>query len=465
MMLSRSSVALAASLLTVVACTSADPDPVVDSSGGSTGTGTPGAGGVGGAGVPQGGAPTATGGTSSGAAAGAPGIGSGGTNLNMPGPGGGASNSGGAGGSDVGAGGTDPGSGGAGGSGGSGGGAPAGNEGPCDLYEKGGTPCVAAYSTIRRLYSTYTGPLYQVRSNSSAENTGTGGQLHDIPQLPNGFADKAAVDAACGNTVCTVAKLYDQSGKGNDITVAKAGLSNGGQWADKDDFETIATKGLIKVNGNDVYALYMEQRQGYRQTKAGNGMAIGNQPQGIYMLADGTRVGGACCWDFGNVTPNPKVYAEMNTLFFGTAYWGRGAGQGPWFGADFEAGVWMGGSKPGDPGWGGLNDAKNAPPNQNNPSMKVKYALGFLKTAPNPERYAIRVADAATATDVHTAYAGNYPSTKHLDSKGAVVLGVGGDNSNNSFGTFYEGAIVQGYPSDDTELAVLKNIQAAGYGK
>jgi len=296
-------------------------------------------------------------------------------------------------------------------------------------------------------------------------NTGSGGELHDVAQNASGFADKAAQDAACGSGTCTVAKLYDQSGHENHITVAKAGLTNGGANAATDDFETIANKGPLKVAGQDVYSLYMEARQGYRQTVAGDGMALGDDPQGIYMLADGTRVGTACCWDFGNVTPNPKSYAEMNTLFLGIAYWGRGAGNGPWFGADFEAGVWMGGSNPGEPGWGGLNDAANAPANSNNPAMKVKYALGFQKTGNGPERYALRMADIATATSVTTAYAGNYPSGKHLDSKGAVVLGVGGDNSNYSFATFYEGAIMKGYPSDDTENAVFQNVKAIGYGK
>jgi hypothetical protein len=454
MMVSRSAIALAASVLSVAACSGTDQD-TGNSTGGTSSTGA--SGGVGGTGSPAGGTP-ASGGTTGGT--GASGASAGGT----AGSGVGGASSGGAAGSGGATGGSGGSAGSAGGSGGSGGGGGT-AEGPCDIYNAAGTECVAAYSTIRRLLSTYTGPLYQVRSNSSAQNTGTGGELHDIPMTADGFADKAAVDTACGATVCTVAKLYDQSGKGNHITVAKGGLTNGGEYADDDDFETIATKGAIKVGGRDVYALYMEARQGYRQTMAGAGMALGDDPQGIYMLADGTRTGTACCWDFGNVTPNPKSYAEMNTLFLGVAYWGRGAGNGPWFGADFEAGVWMGGSEPGDPGWGGLNDAANAPANSNNPAMKVKYALGFLKTTNSPERYALRMADVATATDVTTAYAGNYPSTKHLDSKGAVVLGVGGDNSNNSWSTFYEGAIVAGFPDDATELAVMKNIQAAKYGQ
>jgi hypothetical protein len=52
-----------------------------------------------------------------------------------------------------------------------------------------------------------------------------------------------------------------------------------------------------------------------------------------------------------------------------------------------------------------------------------------------------------------------------VDHQGAVVLGVGGDNSNNSWGTFFEGAIVTGYPSGETEDAVFQNVKAAGYGQ
>ena len=101
-----------------------------------------------------------------------------------------------------------------------------------------------------------------------------------------------------------------------------------------------------------------------------------------------------------------------------------------------------------------------APANPNNPSLGVPFALGFLKTDSD---YALRMADLETATDLTTAYEGPLP--KPMDNQGAVVIGVGGDNSNNSWGTFYEGAIVSGYPSDATELAVMQNIQSAGYGQ
>ena len=54
----------------------------------------------------------------------------------------------------------------------------------------------------------------------------------------------------------------------------------------------------------------------------------------------------------------------------------------------------------------------------------------------------------------------SYPSMK---KQGAIILGIGGDNSNRAVGTFYEGAVVAGYSSNATDLAVHADIVAAGY--
>ena len=58
-------------------------------------------------------------------------------------------------------------------------------EGPCDIYKKGGTPCVTAHSTTRLLYSKYSGPLYQVVRESD-------GASLDIYAGKKGIADAAA---------------------------------------------------------------------------------------------------------------------------------------------------------------------------------------------------------------------------------------------------------------------------------
>ncbi|MBN1608173.1 MAG: hypothetical protein JW940_16185 [Polyangiaceae bacterium] len=322
--------------------------------------------------------------------------------------------------------------------------------GPCDIYAEGSTPCVAAYSMVRVLSSAYSGPLYQVRKGGGSENTGSGGTTQDIGAV-EGFADAAAQDAFCGTDTCTVSKLYDQSGKGNDLTVAKKGCYNcPNSNACQDDYESDAKGRSLTVGGHSVYALYMNPREGYRNNQT-IGMPTGEQSQGIYEVADGRRVGAHCCWDFGNASTDNCYGATggMIALFFGTAYWGTGAGSGPWFMADFEAGIWAGGS--GDSGAS----------NPNNPSMKVDYAFGALTT--NATDYAIRAGNAQSG-DLTTAYDGSAP-VGQWTLQGGIILGIGEDNSNDSWGTFFEGAITWGRPTLATDEAILKNVQAAGYGK
>ena len=75
---------------------------------------------------------------------------------------------------------------------------------PCDIYAAGNTPCVAAHSTVRSLYTKYGGALYQVKraSDNATQNIGL---------LPDGYANAATQDAFCANTTCVITKIYDQS--------------------------------------------------------------------------------------------------------------------------------------------------------------------------------------------------------------------------------------------------------------
>ena len=340
------------------------------------------------------------------------------------------------------------------------GGATSNAQGPCDIYRDAGQPCVAAYSTVRRLLSAYTGPLYQIRTGSSNQNTGSGGATRDIGQTADGFADAAAVDAACAGTICTVSLLYDQSGRGSHLPVAKAGVMFAGPMGALDDFESSATTEPLTVGGHKVYPLYMETRQGYRLARLGDGLPRRMDPQGIYMLADGTRAGPGCCWDFGNGPPDAIHFDTASALNFGSGSAAAGSGDGPWFRADISGDLWAGDSRA----------SGGAPPNPNNPSLEVKFALGLLKTRPSASattatmtEWALRMADVTTAGAVTTAYQGVPPAL--VLHAGSVILGIDGNNSNYGRGTFYEGAIVAGLPADDTELSVLRNIQAVGYGR
>jgi hypothetical protein len=332
--------------------------------------------------------------------------------------------------------------------------------GPCDIYDAGGTPCVAAYSTVRLLSSKYSGPLYQIRVGGSS--SGMGGSLSNIGVIQGDvFANGAAQDALCGSSACTISKLYDQSGHGNDLAVAGPGC-----YVTTADTESNATGRSLMISGHKVYALYMVSNSsfgsstgpihdGYRNNTA-TGTPMGTAAQGQYEIVDGKRANAGCCWDFGTAqrdSCSTGGTGAMNTVSFGGRFvWGTGAGNGPWFLADFEGGVWAGGS--------GIAATQNL----SNPSVTWDYAFGLVKTdtANNMPRYAIRVGNAQSGA-LTTAYDGPAPRAWNL--QGGIVLGIGGDNSNTSFGTFFEGAITAGRPSDATDLAVLQNAQAAGYGR
>src|SRR5689334_20842977 len=88
-------------------------------------------------------------------------------------------------------------------------------QGPCDIYGAAGTPCVTAHSTVRSLSSRYDGPLYQVKRAD--------GRLLDIGIVPGGFADASAQDRFCAGALCFINRIYDQSGKGNDLMQAPPG--------------------------------------------------------------------------------------------------------------------------------------------------------------------------------------------------------------------------------------------------
>jgi hypothetical protein len=52
-----------------------------------------------------------------------------------------------------------------------------------------------------------------------------------------------------------------------------------------------------------------------------------------------------------------------------------------------------------------------------------------------------------------------------MHKKGGMLLGNGGDNGNGSAGTFFEGVMTSGYPSDETIAKVQASIASAGYRK
>jgi hypothetical protein len=317
--------------------------------------------------------------------------------------------------------------------------APPPSNGPCDIYASGGTPCVAAHSTTRALYAAYNGSLYQVRRSS--DNT-----TRDIGVLSaGGYANAAAQDSFCSGTTCVITIIYDQSGRGNHLTQAPGGGAAGGP-----DILANATAAPTTINGNRAYGVYVAAGTGYRNDRT-SGIATGDQSQGMYAIFDGTHYNGGCCFDYGNAetSNNDTGNGHMEAIYFGNIkVWGYGAGNGPWVMADLENGLFS-----------GVNQHLNS----NDPTVNYRYLTAIVKGGPN--QWAIRAGNAQSG-GLSTFYSGVRPNVSGynpMHKEGAIILGIGGDNSKGSAGTFYEGVMTSGYPSDATESSVQANIVAAGY--
>jgi hypothetical protein len=327
------------------------------------------------------------------------------------------------------------------------GGAGTGAVGPCDIFQAASTPCVAAHSTVRALYGAYGGNLYQVRRASDKTT-------RDIPVVsPGGYADASAQDAFCSGTTCTISIIYDQSPNHNDVTKAPPGgwLHNGG-------LEANATAARITANGHTVYGVYTTSNSdndvgavGYRDNTT-KGVATGDKPETIYAVLSGKRYNQYCCFDYGNAETdnNDDGNATMEALYYGTStQWGKGAGAGPWVMADLENGLFAGGS--------------TAAQSTNTP-LTGDYVTGYLK-GPSGNRFVLKGGDAQSGT-LSTKYDGARPTGySPMKKQGAIVLGLGGDNSHTGQGTFFEGCMTAGVPDDATDSAIQANIVAAGYGR
>ena len=173
----------------------------------------------------------------------------------------------------------------------------------------------------------------------------------------------------------------------------------------------------------------------------------------MYAIFDGTHYNGGCCFDYGNAETNSRDNGNgtMEAIYFGNIkVWGYGTGNGPWIMADLENGLFSG---------------VNAGFNANDPTINYRFLTAIIKGEPN--HWAIRGGNAQSGS-LSTFYNGARPNVSGynpMKKEGAIILGIGGDNSNGAAGTFYEGVMTSGYPSDATENAVQANIVAAGYGR
>ena len=323
-------------------------------------------------------------------------------------------------------------------------------EGPCDIYAKAGTPCVAAHSMVRALYANYSGNLYQVRRAD--------GQLKDIPaETPGGYANTSLQDSFCANSKCTISKLYDQTENHNDLVKSPKVF-----WLKEGGVEAEANKAPIMANGHKVYGIYRTawSKISYRNNNT-KGVATGDQEEAMYMVVDGKHYNDQCCFNYGNVetTGNDDGPGTMEAVYFGSdVMWGGyGQGNGPWVAADLEDGVFKGS----DAGW---NWGKtHTTPWPTAYSIIGNFVTAMLK-GPADGTFKLKGGDAQTDSLITVWDGPRKQGYSPRKLQGAIVAGSGGDGSDGGAGTFFEGVMTIGCPADSIDDKIQRNIAAAGFG-
>jgi non-reducing end alpha-L-arabinofuranosidase len=307
---------------------------------------------------------------------------------------------------------------------------------PCDIYAAAGTQCVAAYSTVRALYSAYNGPLYQVRRVSDSATTNVG------LLSAGGYANANTQDVFCARTTCVITELFDQSAEGNNLTIEGAGGEAG------QDVGANAAALPVTAGGHKVYGLYIPQTTGYRNNST-KGVAVNGAAEGMYMVASGTHVNSGCCFDFGNVETNSRDNgaSHMDAVNLTTyCEFSPCSGSGPWVEADMENGQYVSGNGS----------------NPNDPTNNSDFVTAVLKNN-GQTAFELRGGNAQSGS-LSTYWNGALPSGyAPMHQEGAIVVGTGGDNSNSDVGSFFEGVMTAGYPTDAADNSVQANIVAAGY--
>ncbi|QHS50453.1 arabinofuranosidase catalytic domain-containing protein [Edaphobacter sp. 12200R-103] len=328
-------------------------------------------------------------------------------------------------------------------------------QGSCDIYAAAGNPCVAAHSTTRALYANYNGPLYQVLRQSDGKTLDIGVVQPSASPVPDsgGYADAGAQDRFCAGTYCWISIIYDQSPKHNDLTQAPRGGFGGPALGGFNNLP-IADMAPVTIMGHKVYGVFIEPGMGLRQNDV-KGTAVDDQAEGQYWVVNGKHFNSGCCFDYGNgeIDSRDDDNGTMETLYFGNATpWYSGQGDGPWIMTDQENNL-----------VGCVNEdgSKGCP---NLPSINWRFVTAIAKG--KPHHWSSLGGDAQKGA-LSVIFDGPRVNATYdpMRKQGAILLGNGGDNSDGSQGTFYEGAMTAAntYPSEATDQLVQANIVAARY--
>ncbi len=326
-------------------------------------------------------------------------------------------------------------------------------QGPCDIYASAGDPCVAAHSTTRALYAAYNGPLYQVlrQSDSKTLDIGIVQPATDIDA--GGYANAAAQDAFCANTYCWIATIYDQSPSHNNLTQAPRGGFSGPAMGGFNNLP-LADMAPVTVMGHKVYGVFIEPGMGLRNDDPKD-TAVDDQAEGQYWVINGLHFNNGCCFDYGNAETDSRDDGNgtMETTYYGDATgWYHGTLPGPWVMTDQENNLV------------GCVNADGANKVCDLPNITWRFVTAMAKGEPH---HWTSMGGDARQGPLKVMFDGPRINASYdpMRKQGAILLGNGGDNSNGSAGTFYEGAMTKAgtFPTDATDQLIQANIVAAKY--
>lgn len=298
---------------------------------------------------------------------------------------------------------------------------------PCDLLAPK-TPCVAAHSVTRALYSDYKGPLYEVTNWHNKKTL-------DIKLLPDGYADTAPQVKFCLHSTCSITKIYDQSPNHNDLTPAPPGGYSRGPGPDGHDIAAVADALPLTVGGHPVFGISVSPGTGYRNDKTKKIPANG-EPEGVYMVTSALHLNDRCCFDYGNAETNDldNKHGHMDAINI------MNHPNGPNAGLDMEDGI---------PG--------------HHPVPAGTVFVTVLGANDGQHKYAMYQGNAQSGPLTTTGVIPLPEVYQPMKQEGAIILGIGGDNSNSATGYFFEGVMTAGMPDAEAMNAVQANVVEAKY--
>ena len=174
-----------------------------------------------------------------------------------------------------------------------------------------------------------------------------------------------------------------------------------------------------------------------------------------YWVVNGQHYNDGCCFDYGNAETDSRDDGNgtMETTYYGNAAaWYHGSVPGPWVMTDQENNLV------------GCVNPDGSKFCADLPSLDWRFVTAVAKG--EPHHWTSMGGDSQQGA-LKVMFDGKRVNASYdpMRKQGAILLGNGGDNSNGSQGTFYEGAMTAAgtFPTDATDQLLQANVVAAKY--